>query len=369
MRKKLCLTLFVGILLILTGCQNKQSTKALAQINETVSKANATIESIDYYDGEQLVSLSLLPTNTTSTTTVVIMGSENNEQAAKQEQQPKPVSFYEIKLQNLKGVACDVLSINNEIKFIKNYIKDSSSEIRKITKDIKSNKCNFNEDELQEISNLCNNINTNTKNIDSSKIEIKKHVAVIKSLKDNYNAHIDNLTSKYIILVNYLENRAVYLNNMAIYMDRLLQSIDIQCENSQSDEENTKTTATKRKSNIDTYENAYEGNLVSRNNYYNNGYNNMGYGGAGMNGYGGYNNMGYGGYANNGAGLYGGGYGMTNPYGYIYGNNPTGYNPYRPNIDTFGYYRNTDTYKSRKKYMEETSKQKNTEEETKENRY
>ena len=191
--------------------------------------------------------------------------------------------------------------------------------------------CYFNT-KLNSIESLC-------KIIKSEKLEISKRQEIIindmlsavvsnaenvQKINEKIKTRISNLQNSNTI--SSMQTRNLYINNLCNYTDNIynilgnVANIDEEVEVKQSSWHNVDS----YQNNKNSEQNNSKNNDVIVPNYY--GYN--GYYGKGMT-----NPFYYGGYGGFG------GYGM---YGGMF---PFGRNPYMPNVDTFGVYKNIDTYK------------------------
>lgn len=146
----------------------------------------------------------------------------------------EPLTQYFSKLSNLYNVASSVVTTNNELNQIRNNILANISLIQTFANQIKNNKYDLTENQIKSINNLLDNINTNVNRINLSRNEVKNELNSVKNLKTNYTGNVEQLSSKYVRLVNCLDTRMTYFNNILGCLNQLencLNGCD-NCENS-----------------------------------------------------------------------------------------------------------------------------------------
>ena len=180
------------------------------------------------------------------------------------------------------------------------------------------------------ITDICDNLSNTSKKILSNKNDINKELNLISNSKENVSSMYNNYNS----ICNDILLRNSYITSICYGIDNLYQLL-YTC-NSVIDDNNNKTNNSSY--NIDSYKNSIKQNktTVKQNQYESNNYNNSNY------------NQNYG-YGNGRTNPYYS-YGYAGRYGGMFGNYPyspySNYNPYMPNIDTYGSFKNIDTYKS-----------------------
>lgn len=269
------------------------------------------------------------------------------------------MNTYVIKISSLNNNVVDTIEVNNIINNVKRQIYAKTSQIKSLCNQSLDAKVDLKNNQIKSLSELNNMIMVNNTRISLTRNEIINNLKNVKNIKKEYSSKPDQLNSRYTKLKTSLNTRLSYLNNMNSILEDMTILLSETSEfvldsapykELYDDEKPIKAGLTK---NIDTYENAgtniygdYRNNpIYNPDNYlknYNPGYGMGGFGhnyGFGMGNYG-MNGFGMNGMYPNGFGMNGyGTYGYNMPYGngYLY-----------PNINTFGTYKNIDTYRSKK---------------------
>ena len=250
-------------------------------------------------------------------------------------------------------------TINDNLSEAKQYLQDiSTSEIytQKISFEYQDDNANLNNNLVQNIDYLDDQMlylatNFGTKSdstsslckivkMDKTKITKRQEILLkdmcsgmitnaqsVKKTQDKIANNIAKTSETY--LINILELRNLYINNMYNYLCNIYNML----YNITNLDEDTKVKQSTWH-NVDSYQNGNQKDDKDQKQNttvtYPENYN------YGPNGYYGH------GYSNP---FYYGGYGGLGAYGMYGGMFPFGRNPYMPNIDTFGVYKNIDTYK------------------------
>ena len=234
----------------------------------------------------------------------------------------------------------EIAYLNDNTQSLLKYITLKSNNIRVICTQLENSKSTINSETTEKTKDLCSKLLLNTNRLEITKNDVKNSY---QKIKNNVNLYEDSESyNEYTLLSSCIQTRNSYLNNICYDIDGLENVIEKLLNNN----EETKKTW----SNIDTYKSnnmknktTNTNNTKAINNNNDNNYKNP-YTYSNTDPYRNYNH---------------GGYGTTNPY-YGYGGfrgfggigfgmfpySPyTNYNPYMPNVDTFGSYKNIDTYK------------------------
>ena len=353
---------FVLCIFILVGCSETNTTiGTLEMISNNMTKITNTLDNVKNIDNADLIISDFMDENDLS----AVNSNDNVYNTS------NAMNGYISKISSLNNSVISTIELNSVINNTKKQIYAQTSYIKALCNQNMDSKTEFSAEKLNSLRDLNNTIIANNTRINLSRNEITNNFNNVQKDQSIYSSNPEYLSSKYIKLKTSLNTRLSYFNNLSNSLDQLS---DILCDNGNCNypyiaddyifedkntitasnshiEENSKKTSLFKK-NIDTYENAgtnmygdYRNNpIYNKDNYLRNtnpGYG-MGYGGYGM--YGmpyGYNMGGY------GMG-YGGinGYGMPFNNGYIY-----------PNINTFGTYKNIDTYRSREQLDKELERE------------
>ena len=280
------------------------------------------------------------------------------------------MNMYLTKLTLLNNAIYNTVLKNDQVNNTKLEVVAKAHKVKSLCDQCLSEKNNLSNKNLNSLEEINNMIMTNTSRINLTQNEIKNNLSQINDIKKQYSSNTETLSSRYQKLEGSLNTRLSYYNNIISGLDNIssivLSNCDV-CEDcgncddcmtlEETDETKNSVESSNKESvyehnkiyrNIDTYENSGKDiyGFNKRDRYNKDGYLNNNYQNPYYNGY----NYGTGMGINN---AYNYGY---NPYMTPYGNNmPFGFgNGFMiPNINTFGFYKNIDTYKpSPKPYID-----------------
>ena len=111
------------------------------------------------------------------------------------------------------------MGCNNDCNNLKNQIMANISYILTLSKEIDKGNLNLTESQKSSINDLLNSITSQTNKLNLAKNELNTELAHVKNLKINYTANIDELSSKYVRLLNCLDSRCTNYQNilMSLY--------------------------------------------------------------------------------------------------------------------------------------------------------
>ena len=326
MKKILLSVILLVSVFVFCACEST-SLKTLNKVTSTIDKVESCVVNIDKISNDDLLIDSIMDDNSNDNNNTGYDGATFTSGSI-------VMDGFINSILKLSNQAHNAIDLNNDTNDILTQISNNIYDIKQLGKLIDKSNHSLDDDTLNSINDICNNILMNTNRLMITKDEVTNELSSTLALKRNYTNNVEQLTTKYIRLCSALQNKNAYLENVDNSLDNLYETLYI------SYRPNQKTTNSVNSfSNIDTYENAGKKtkNTIKQN-----------------------SNK----YPYNSNGNYGGaGYGMSNPYynyggfmggrnygGYGYGGYPYSpygrYNPYMPNIDTFGTYKNIDTYKS-----------------------
>ncbi len=346
MKKFLILILIMCMSFCIVGCDN-DNQKAISTIKETINKIDTVINNMyqlsSFDDGYNTSKIKEKGT-ISKQEIVTYTPSDNFEEQG--------TGYNGSTFTSLNGTYTNQPNKFTQIKQEINYLSENTNSLIKYIM-LKSNnikvictqyeeKNTVIDDETCKKSNtLCSKLLLNTNRLEITKNDVKNSYEKLKKKQTNdYQSY--EMYNEYTNLSSNLQTRNTYLNNICYDIDELETIMEETLNN------NLETTK-KTWSNIDTYKsNNLNNKKINSNNYKtNNNYNNLN--DNNIYNYP-YNNYNYGGYGNTNPYYRYGGYGSfrgfgANGYG-MYPFSPyTNYNPYMPNIDTFGSYKNIDTYR------------------------
>ena len=332
MKKFTLFSLIFVLILVLSGCgSTTMNHNPISNIKETVTKAQTVVKTVNVVNEQSLLIPEIMDEKDYSTL-------DEDQNSDIDFQNGTNISRYVAKLYTLSNTAQKSIKLNSNTEYLISCVNSKSNSLKNICDLFEKKDCNITKSNKSAITDLCNSLLLNINRLDNSKDDAKNDATEITVLKRNYTSNVEKLNGKYNKLINSIETRNSYLNNICYGMDNLYDILISICY----PQVDTSKVVQNTWSNIDTYKNNNKriNNEQHNNNYqyYNNKYmqpnNRYGYG----YGYGGTNPF-------YGYGMFGGmrGFGGYSSYPY----SPyTNYNPYIPNIDTFGTYKNVDTYKS-----------------------
>lgn len=323
---------FILCFFVLSGCSNKTNST----INKLSENMNKTIDTINELDP--------------ISNNVLIISDFMDEGSLYEIPEDKPTLYnsqmglYITKLTLLNNAIVNTVNINNNLENIKKQVISKLHQIKSYSHQTKDDK-QFSKNDINAMEEINSLIMSNCTRLALTRNEVKNNLQEIEEIKNEYNQKTEILRSKYGKLETSLNTRCLYLNNINNNLQDLEllfvhENKNISFDNEIEESYNNlkeEEKLVKTKGNIDTYENAGSSFWQNRNkqpiyrqdNYLNNGYNYT----PNYNPYS--NPYGYNGYG----GMYGYGNGALGmPFGRFM----------IPNINTFGIYKNIDTYKSPK---------------------
>ena len=118
------------------------------------------------------------------------------------------------KLNNLCAIQIDTLNCNDKTNSLKTRILANISYLNSLAEQIKSGNINVSDTQAKAVKDLLNNANNFANKINTSKNELSTELKSVNNMKVNYSANVDELSSKYIRLLNSLDTRNSYLQNI-----------------------------------------------------------------------------------------------------------------------------------------------------------
>lgn len=118
------------------------------------------------------------------------------------------------KLNNLCAIQVDTLNCNDQTNSLKTRILANISYLNSLAEQIKSSNISVTDNQAKAVKDLLNNANNFANKINTSKNELKSELRSVSSMKVNYSANVDELSSKYVRLLNSLDTRNSYLQNI-----------------------------------------------------------------------------------------------------------------------------------------------------------
>ena len=118
------------------------------------------------------------------------------------------------KLDNLCAIQIDTLNCNDKTNSLKTRILANISYLNSLAEQIKSGNINVSDTQAKAVKDLLNNANNFANKINTSKNELSTELKSVNNMKVNYSANVDELSSKYIRLLNSLDTRNSYLQNI-----------------------------------------------------------------------------------------------------------------------------------------------------------
>ena len=334
MKKTVFFVFLFIISLSLCGCSNSSSHNQITNVKETISKVQTVVSQVSVVPTKSLLIDDLMDENETVTTSSE-QTSENYDEY--NFSNGTNISKYVAKLYSLTSVAQKSINLNQNTEYLISCVNSKSNSLKDICNTASKKDCEISKSNSSALYDLCESILTNVNRLNLAKDDVRNETNQIVALKNNYTSNVEKLSGKYSKLVSSIETRNNYLNNICYSLDKVYDIVISVCyPNSQ---EKTQSTW----SNVDTYSGSNTKLNRQSNkqvvNDYNNINNQYGYGYGGTNPFYGY-------------GMFGGYGGMRGGMGRYPFSPYTNYNPYIPNIDTFGTYKNIDTY--RPIYQEQT---------------
>lgn len=354
------LSSFVVCAIFLVGCAETTTKSTLNSLMSNMVKVSNTLDNVQNIDNNELIISDFMNENEL---TLIDAKNDNLNQTN------DAMKIYFSKISSLNNCVITTIDINNSLNNLKTKIYAKASQVKTLCTQSLDAKIELKNSQINTLQELNNNVIANNTRISLTRNEITNNFKNVSNIKEQYSSKPEQLNSRYTKLKNSLNTRLSYYDNLLSSLDEITKVLCFEidkpiCDDyifEKDDEEQNVTAKTGITKNIDTYENAgtniygdYRNNPVYNPDNYLKNYN-PGYGmnnpnfGYGMNGFNGYPNGMYpNGYGMNGFGM--NGYGLPYGYGYLY-----------PNINTFGTYKNIDTYRSRKDLNKE---QKNFDEES-----
>ena len=240
----------------------------------------------------------------------------------------KPLTTYITRLTLLNNSIYNAVQVNNDINNVRKQILAKAQQVKVLAIKSKEEK-NIKTSDLDILEEINGNISANNTRLALSRNEVNSNLKTIREIQDDYSKKTEMLCSRYVKLEGSFNMRLSYMKNILNGFENLEQLLTNSSETNFSFDDAITTSSSlnnsKKHKTIDSYNNARRIKRSvnkSNENYLNNGLNNHFYP---------YNSPYY--YAPYG-GMYNFGSGF--PFG----------NGFRfPNINTYGAYKNIDTYK------------------------
>ena len=118
------------------------------------------------------------------------------------------------KLTDLCSIQYDVVSCNDYCQDLKTRIMANISYLTSISEQIKNDTITLNEKQIKSMNDLLVNANNYANKINVARNDINDEIKSVNSLKENYSANVEQLSSKYIRLLNILDTRNAHLQNI-----------------------------------------------------------------------------------------------------------------------------------------------------------
>ena len=132
---------------------------------------------------------------------------------------------YVAKLEQLHDIASDTISANNCAKYLKTTLNSKISAVKSINSQIENGNIELNNQQCKAVEDLLTNLNMNANRINFSKNELSNEAKAVKNLKNNYANNIEQLNSKYTKLLNCLDTRCSYYSNCLGCLDGIYNCI------------------------------------------------------------------------------------------------------------------------------------------------
>lgn len=334
--------LFITSFVFILGCQDVSLKNTLQTLSINMNKVIKDFESITNIDNKSLIIDDFMDVNNLELISNDVISSNSN------------LDNYILKITTLNNSIYKTIQTNNIAINTKRQIIGKAHQIKSLCDQCSNDKCGLSESNIDYLEELNSSIMTNTHRAYLSKNEVLNMLNSVQEIKNEYNEFSDKLASRYKSLEASLNARVNNFNNILSDLDLVIYTLSSNFDqsnsydqlfdedfslytNSESIEEHENKIESKKmfRKNIDSYENAGK-DFNGFNRATSPSYNQDNY----LNGYGyGYNNPFYGRGYGYGFGGMGGMYGINPymPYGMPY--------PY-PNINSFGSYKNIDTFKN-----------------------
>lgn len=335
---------FLVTMIVLVGCSSETTTNyVLEMISCNMTKVTNTLDNVKNIDNSDLIIQDFMDEND-----LTAINNDYSNIAT-----TNAMGGYMAKITSLNNSVISTVELNNQLNNTKKQIYAKTNYVRALCHQNMDSKSELTTEQVNSLRDLSNMLMANNTRINLSRNEITNNFSNMQKSQKEYSSNPDILNSKYTKLKTSLNTRLSYYYNLSNGLDQITEILtqsnfpyiadDYIFEDDEIIDKTQPTGAIKK--NIDTYENAgtnmygdiRNNPIYNKDNYLKNV--NPGYG-MGYNGYGMYGNMPYG----YGAGGYNMGYGGMQNFGMPFNNRYL-----YPNINTFGTYKNIDTYQSKDK--------------------
>ena len=133
----------------------------------------------------------------------------------------EPLNQYFSKLSNLYDVASTVVITNNQLNTMRNNILANISLVQTLSNQVKTDECQLTDSQVKSIETLLENLNTTQNRLNLSKNEVKSELNSVKNLKGNYTGNVEQLSSKYVRLINSLNTRMTQYESILSCLNQL----------------------------------------------------------------------------------------------------------------------------------------------------
>ena len=143
---------------------------------------------------------------------------------------------YLSKIEDLYLMMNDAVCANNECNGLKSAIKENCNMLNGLCGELKNNKINLNSNQIQACNDLLSGLNKNTNTLNKTKNEVETQCNAVKKMNVNPSANLEQISSKYVKLINCLDDKITCYSNILSILTQLKCTITGICENENIEE-------------------------------------------------------------------------------------------------------------------------------------
>ena len=136
---------------------------------------------------------------------------------------------YLSKIEDLYLMMNDAIYANNECNNLKSEIKQNCNTIRGLCKDLKKDKIKLTDSQVQTCHDLLAGLNKNTNTLNNTKNDVQTECNAVKRMNVNPNSNLEQISTKYIKLINCLDEKTTCYSNILSILTQLKCTISGNC--------------------------------------------------------------------------------------------------------------------------------------------
>lgn len=144
---------------------------------------------------------------------------------------------YISKIEDLYLMMNDASCANNECNDLASILKNNCNALNDLCKQLKNNKIELNDNQMKACNDLLGGLNKNLNTLNNSKNDIQTQCKEVKKINVNPNANVEQISTKYIKLINCLDDKITCYSNILSILTQLKCTISGVCEKEDANKE------------------------------------------------------------------------------------------------------------------------------------